>query len=176
MRYFILTILLLLNLSSCASLTKDEQIVNSIIHNHSEIEKRNSGLELIGSGSAIPDDVHGCILHYVANKMLTIPEARKLYINSSERLLKMINENSSLRPFMYRYPFTSKDLEYGISFYDRNGYFLEYPYVALISVTHEEVYYSYYDRNKKQYSKHVVFPKSKKFSFSDQLLRRSAML
>lgn len=51
----------------------------------------------------------------------TLEEARILYVKGVERLLKRVNQDPQIRPYLHNYPFTVSNLTYTMQF----------PYVAV---------------------------------------------
>ena len=144
-------------LTSCGALSKQEGTVNSIINQHGREEAKEYNLRLVGVGSAIPDNVHGFILDYNSEQKLTIPEARRLFIHGTEKLLYMINNSEELRPFMHEYPFTEKNIDYKLSFHNKDRTFVEPPYVAYVFLSENKVHYSFNDKNKHLFIKEMHF-------------------
>ncbi len=142
---------------SCEDVSKQEGTVNSIINQHGKEEAKEYNLRLVGAGSAIPDNVHGFILDYNSEQKLTIPEARKLYIQGTEKLLNMINNSEELRPFMHEYPFTEKNIDYKLSFHNKDRSFVEPPYVAYVFLSKNNVVYVFHDNKKGKFIDEMDF-------------------
>lgn len=138
-------------LTSCESVCYEEQILHCIIHTHAKGQLINHNLKLDGSGGSIPDQVKGFSLSYVTDKPMRIAEARQLFVEGAEELLKMINSNEQLRPYMSNYPFTIANLDYMIAFEKRNRYF-DPPFVALVFTKNEKLYFDFYDNEKRKFT------------------------
>ncbi|HEY4831659.1 MAG TPA: hypothetical protein VIH61_03765 [Waddliaceae bacterium] len=122
-----------------------------IIAQHEKVQKRKYNFDLIGSGGGIPDYVTNFSLHYVSTNQVDMLKTRKMFVNNVEDLLQLINSNEQIRPYLSNYPFTINNLEFRISFQDRFGKRQEPPYVALVSLINERIFYSFYDLSTRQF-------------------------
>ncbi|MBJ7450347.1 MAG: hypothetical protein JHC93_08330 [Parachlamydiales bacterium] len=100
------------------------------------------------AGGSMPYDVE--ILGYGFNgcKQLQIEEARSLIIKWSEDLIRKVNANEKIRPYLHNYPFTNKNINLAIDLEIVNGgtkYPVDPPYIAFIILTHGKIRYSVYD-------------------------------
>lgn len=93
-------------------------------------------------------DVKGYDLHYEAKKNLHVSEVRKLYVNTMENLLKKINNDPILRPYLHTYPFTIENVSIMISFHTSAGKSVSSQYVALVSCLNGNIFYRNYVNDK----------------------------
>ncbi|HEY4832305.1 MAG TPA: hypothetical protein VIH61_07080 [Waddliaceae bacterium] len=153
MKIILISILLLRTLVSCQTLCKQEVLLHQTIHSHAKIQKKIYGLALIGSGGSIPDhQVKEFIVHYVANRPMSLDEARNLYVHSVEGLLNLINSNDELKPYLDNYPFTVNNLDLKISYWDPNADGFDPPSVALVFLVRGNICYAYYDNQSARFT------------------------
>lgn len=79
---------------------------------------KEKGLYLEGFGGAFMDDIKEIGAYYVTFKPMTVEDARLLYIEVVEGILKVYNDNEIIRPFLHNYPFSFKNLKIRIEFDD----------------------------------------------------------
>ena len=104
-------------------------------------------LSVSGSGQGYSDAVEELIISFDSKTLLTLPEARKLYVEIVEGFIQKVNSNKNIRPFLLEYPFTADNASIKLSFIDKNhpkGCTFS-PYITYISVVNGEVDYSIYD-------------------------------
>ncbi len=150
-RKIIVLLLSTISMSSCAPTSQKEGLVIKITREYEKMERNKHGLLLVGSGSAIPDKVHGFILHFFGNQKLELSETRKLVINLVEDLLQMVNENTQIQDFLADKPFTAKNYDLRINFFEPCEQLVESPYVAYVSLIDGIIYYNYHDNLNDRY-------------------------
>ena len=90
-------------------------------------------------------------LGYHIKRHATVEEARELFIKYSQKLLQRINEDEKMRPFLNQYPFTEKDIRFGLSFVQQNKKEFTDGSVAYVSLVRENIYYYRYDGEKQRF-------------------------
>ncbi|MFI5334717.1 MAG: hypothetical protein ACHQT8_06120 [Chlamydiales bacterium] len=70
----------------------------------------------IGSGGKMPHDVQEISVSFIAYRRATIEQARVLEVTAIEKLLKKINENEKIRPFLREHPFKADRVDVSIAF------------------------------------------------------------
>ena len=60
--------------------------------------------------------IHLLAVGFSSKKTPTIEEARALYVPAAEHFLALINNDLTIRPYLYTYPFTIDNLKYHIGF------------------------------------------------------------
>jgi hypothetical protein len=118
---------------------------NEITGPFSTYLRKNYNLYYYGGGGGFLENVKIISLHYKTIKQLPIDDARVLFITCVEELLKRINENEKIRPYLEHYPFTEKGLEFSISLYDENKERVPPSFPAYVSLINKKIYYAYYD-------------------------------
>lgn len=121
--------------------------------------KEQKGLSLAGTGGQMMNDIQMMMMGFNFYKVVDIETARQLLTDSVQEYLSAINSNEKIRPYLHNYPFTPKNVEIVIYFYnpDRskvpNGkiniaeasrdeiiYYIDYPEKHTIKTIHEETY------------------------------------
>lgn len=82
------------------------------------IEKKYPSLKCDGVGAAAMTDVKKLIFGFTSREHLLEKEVIHLVCACTEELLAIVNADESIRPYLARYPFTSEDVQVGISFSD----------------------------------------------------------
>ena len=78
-------------------------------------------LRSIGSGGGMAYDVEEIRVMFFAYRPATIEEARVLETSLTEKLLKKINENEKIRPYLREYPFKANRARVSVSFHKPNS-------------------------------------------------------
>jgi hypothetical protein len=148
MKYFAATVIFFTALtsltSSCsAPLCRQAELINHITRQHAALEKKKHNLELVGFGSAGPTKTTQFCLTYASFEKVDIKEARRLLFDISEDALNIINANEEMRPYLSDYPYTFKNLDIGIVFFETFGTYVNPPYVGLASIVPERNLISY---------------------------------
>ena len=99
------------------------------------------GLVLSGSGGRYMNNLNQITQEFSSQGQFSIEEARRLFIQANLKLIKRINQDHNLRPFLFHYPFTFEDIQIKISFYDSEEK-AAYPYVTYISAINGKVFYN----------------------------------
>ncbi len=81
--------------------------------------RKELGLYSENMGGRMANDIEEISVRFVKFRPTGLEEARELEVLVSERLLRAINENEKLRPFLKKYPFTNDDVKVCIAFRDR---------------------------------------------------------
>ena len=84
-----------------------------------------------------------------STKKLNLEEARILYVDCVATLLKEVNENEKIRPYLIKYPFTYENTDVLLSFDDGNISLP--PYIALMYQAKGKVYYRHYKKETASY-------------------------
>lgn len=139
--YFILFLLIFVpfyTFSGCFYIKETDRIVSSVLK---DLEKKEK-IYLFGYGGAFRDDVEEINLSFSTKKNVDIQKARRLIIYIAETLLKKINSNTQIRPYLHNYPFTNNNLKVSIHFNDKNDKAVLPPYLAYVGLMFGEIDYS----------------------------------
>ena len=110
------------------------------------------GVSCNGSGGSFLDDVKTISLSFSAKDMnLSIDESRVLIVNAVERLIKRVNSNERIRPYLHQFPLASSGAKISFSFHTDSGERVGEKFVAYVSTDEKGwVYYSIYDHKAKE--------------------------
>jgi hypothetical protein len=101
------------------------------------------GLELAGSGGSMPADIKKITLQFDSPLELDLVCARRLFIESAEGLLYIVNRDKKIRPYLHDYPFTCRNIGFGIGFMHK-GKWAKNNKIAYVSIVNSIVFYSIY--------------------------------
>jgi hypothetical protein len=144
-------IVVILILAACSSTPYEIELSRQIINTFSIKMKKVNNLTLIGLGYRGGDPsgkLKAFSLTYVGQKFVNIEQARDLFIGLCEELLAQINANKKMKPWLADYPYTGKNLNIMLAFYEEPSKKVSPPYIALVSVLNGWVYYSTYENGK----------------------------
>ena len=119
-------------------------MVDRITSSYNKNLKKKHGLQVIGFGGAMMEDVEKINLHYVSYKRFNVQEARTLYFEIVKGLLEKVNADKKLRPFLHNYPFQIENLKISIRFEDSPGIRVPEEFVAYVSNIKNRVCYDKY--------------------------------
>jgi len=103
------------------------------------------GLDCVGSGGSMPEDVVSIKVRLSACKHATISEARQLELIAVRRLADLVNSHERIRPFLREYPFGLDRIEVSISFQQPTGERFCDGSVDYVSSINGILYYAAYD-------------------------------
>ena len=84
------------------------------------LEKQKK-LHLVGTGGEMMDDIQMMAMSFYFYSIVDADVARNLLITSVEEYLSVINTNEKIKPYLHNYPFTAKNVEVTIFFYNSDG-------------------------------------------------------
>jgi hypothetical protein len=92
------------------------QYVDEITNNFIQEAKSKLGLICWGRGGSMPHDVKSIEVAFICYQHGAIDKARALEVETTEMLIKLVNEHEKIRPFLHQYPFPPDSAEVLISF------------------------------------------------------------
>jgi len=100
------------------------------------------GLNLNGTIET-PDwnDIHQFEVTFCCIEKLNLIQTRKKLLHCIHEYLKLINSNNELKPYLYRVPFTNKELFFRIAFYEETGKRVTNGSIALCHLDEDTIYY-----------------------------------
>ena len=123
--------------------SQDIKIVNQI---QSKVEKKltaDGTVFVEARVTAMFNEVKELGFRLRSTKKLNLEETRVLYVNCVAALLKEVNENEKIRPYLIKYPFTYENTDILIAFRERDS--VPPPYIALVLKANEFISYSTYN-------------------------------
>ncbi len=149
LKIIIISIFAMLIITSCAKASSKEALVKEITKEYEKQECKKHGLLLVGSGSAIPDQIHAFILHFFSYQKLNQDEARKLVVDLVNELILKVNQNEKIQKYLINTPFNEKNYELLISIVDSNNKTIAEPYVGEIIMRKGEIIYFFIEKSEK---------------------------
>lgn len=134
---YLLYTCLMLTLWSCTHLEPEQKQVHKILSQYTKQQEKQRSLEMVGTGSSMPNKVKGFHVRFLSHEKLDRPAARRLLLDCSEDLLAMINQDEAIRPYLDTYPFTLKGIDLVIGFINEDDEFRTPPYVAIVCTADE---------------------------------------
>lgn len=136
-----------------------EKIADNITAKTAEKLKREKGLICVGTGGQMMGDIQVMDMGFNFYEVVSIDTARQLLIDAAQEYLSAINASEEVRPYLHDYPFTAKNVEIVIYFYNSDGhkvpssklniaaaeqgklfYYIDYPEKSALKTIHEETY------------------------------------
>lgn len=118
-----------------------KELTDSITSSYSRHLQKTKNLILCGSGGTSISDVQMINLEYDSSQELNLEETRLLFIDCVEGLLKIVNQDKQLRKYLHDYPFTCKNLMFGIGFITADNKWSGNNKIAYVSVIKEKIFY-----------------------------------
>jgi hypothetical protein len=113
--------------------------------------KKENDFSLVGLGyqrGCDSEKLKAFVLGFIAVNHVNVDEARDLFIGLCEELLDQINANEKMKPWLTDYPYTGKNLNIILAFYQAPSRLISPPYIALVSVLNGNVCYSTHENDK----------------------------
>jgi hypothetical protein len=145
---FILTILL----SSCSKYPKSfvyKDYSDEIIFSFIEWACNKYKMKVQGSGGMYLNCVRQISVDFIYEGVVCKEEVLVIYYDCVKELIKRINQNEKIRPFLINYPVSKENVSVKISFYNPNGW-LRPPKgeIARITPIEEDLYFSTFNHEK----------------------------
>ena len=123
----------------------NEDPLLTVIHKSAGIQKEKNKLSLIASNCSNGDEIEEVSLQYLSHKKMEIPEVRKVFVESVENILDLVNSDEKVDPYLKKGPVSLDQLNVSIGFADNNGELFEPPYIAYAYLYEQKIYYCYHD-------------------------------
>lgn len=115
--------------------------INRLVDNAISQYSKEENMKLFGYGGGMMHDIYTLSTHFVTLEPLTVDEARWKYIQGTQYLLKAINQDQTIRPYLHDFPFTHSNLEFRISYFGNNPQHACAPYVNFLFELRGELRY-----------------------------------
>ncbi|WP_420421709.1 hypothetical protein [Simkania sp.] len=111
------------------------------------------GVSCYGSGGSFLDNVKMISLSFSASNMnLSIDQSRIMIVNAVESLLKRVNDDERIHPYLEHFPFSSRGIKISFSFHNNKGERVSEEFVAYASTDEKgRVFYSGYDHKAEKF-------------------------
>lgn len=141
----LLLIILILAFRGCDDRSENDKMIENIFYNTSKVLKDRYHIHEMSSrtsgivGTPYYFEVLG--LGFSSYRVLSKDEGRKMLIDCAETLLKEINSNLNLLPFLKPSPFTINNVEIAIYDYQPDGQLAYYPDILIFAFRDGEITY-----------------------------------
>jgi hypothetical protein len=150
MKYLFL-ILIAFSFASCGGRSYS-YLADPIIASYGKEMKNKRGYWVTGTGGSMPcNDVRSIYIMFDGIYEVDIPQARCLFVEVVEGLVKKMNEDKAIRPFLHDYPVTYKNTRILLSFYDHYYDPVSEKYIGFVSCVNDKIYYRIYNKKTRQY-------------------------
>ncbi len=122
-------------------IAKKETLTNRIMMKVARQITTEKELYLIGTGAQMMNEIQMLALSFDGFRDVSLDEARELIVYAVETFVNEVNANEKTRPYLANYPFTAKNIEIRIWFYN-NDY---------TSVGPNHIFYIFNNRGKIEY-------------------------
>lgn len=116
-------------------------IADSIVDPYASHLERTKGVQVLATGGSFTTDVRSITRYFACWQKADIPTARRLYVEAVEELVKLMNENKAIRPYLHNYPFTFRNTNIAFNFHDSSNRWQKQNSLATVSGSHGRVYY-----------------------------------
>lgn len=98
-----------------------EKIADKITEKTAKKLKNQKNLVLIGTGGKMMNDIQAMDMSFNFYQEMDLKSSRELIIYVINEYLSAINSNNEVRPYLHEYPFTAKNIEIDIWFFQPDG-------------------------------------------------------
>jgi len=102
-------------------------------------------------GGSMRGSVKKVIISFNTLKEIKLEEARIIAIELGERLIKKINDNGEIRPYLQNYPFNKNNIDITLSFNEEAGPRVKREYITVLFIGGKNIRYLHYDHHKKEF-------------------------
>jgi len=135
-------LLLLVALCGCDSRTEDVKIMHNTVENVVKTLENRYQIQKMGFGEGGDKKFYKSIsLSFIVLRVLSKNEGRKMLIRCAEELLKAINSNEQLLPYLLPSPFSITNIEMTLFIYHPDGKEALYPNISIFTVRNGKVMY-----------------------------------
>lgn len=119
---FVFTGFIMKNKKQDYSISKGEQLVNSILANTAKIIKDKYNINPSGASAAMPGGpIQKLTVCFNTKSPYTKDQLRELLIKSAQELLKQVNDNNEIQEFLKKSPFNLRNVQIIIYNSDKDG-------------------------------------------------------
>lgn len=145
MKYLIL-ILTILFFASCGGRSYS-YLADPIFSAYGKEMKKKRGYWVQGTGGSMPNrDVRTLFMSFIGVREVDIPEARRLYIEVVDGLLKRVNSDKIIRPYLHDYPASWRNTQIHLSFVDKSNNPVTESHIAFVTCVNDIIYYTKYNQ------------------------------
>lgn len=154
-------------------LSEKERLSNDMKAKTAEELEKKHGIQTIGMGGSSYDKIRMLHLSFQIKEPLKKDFARELLVDCVYHLLKNINEDETIRPFLITYPFTETNVEIAIFSVDCEGAKVYHPFLTIADIADGKINYcTKSPENRYQYKT----KESETFAEAVEILKRQGKL
>jgi hypothetical protein len=113
-----------------------------LVSQHIKEMNKRYGFTCFGTGGSFMEDVKLIEIYYKADIDSTLSKARKLVLESSDYLLKLVNEDDIIQPYLHEHPFTYHDINITLNFNKKHQEDYEKAhYISTATLSKNKIYY-----------------------------------
>jgi len=140
--------------SSGYQICKYERIADRITEKTAKKLQEQKHLYLIGTGGRMMDDIKVMSMSFQYYEAIDLAVARQLLVSIIDEYLRAINSNQEIRPYLHEVPFTAKNVEINIWFYNPDRSNLPADKIYYISAINGIL--NYYIEGKKEFTREAI--------------------
>lgn len=119
-----------------------EKTFDEVLNQGIKFVEQKYKLKAIGSGGGMPDgSIHNFNITLEHKGILSIDDARFLLVNITNDFVQIVNKNPKIKPYLYNFPFTDKDISLMVIIKSVEGDDLIDPYLGSIGQCAGELWY-----------------------------------
>lgn len=139
---------------------KDEKIVIPIINQTVKVLEKRHDIHFCGMGMGGMEELSSLTLSFQVKRILSKNEARKMILNCIEEILKNINSNEEIKPYLTNFPFSYENISISLYLKTKKGEPIYHPNISIaasnslgleFNTIAEENEYSFKERAKETY-------------------------
>ncbi len=152
MRKILFTIYILMCSNGIFASPKYDKLAHRLMFDYAKTLRVDKGFALSAFGGSMRHDIEKISLNFISFDHLDVEGARKQYVEVVEGLLRRVNADEKIRPYLHNYPFTAENVKIMIGFEDKKRQIRADGCVAHMFVTRRNIIsYLAYDQEKQDY-------------------------
>ncbi len=135
--FFFVTICMMGHLEGAEPQPWDNRLLNS----YCKQVCRNKGWKVLAEGRAKHKNQEMLRIFFTAQWHLSLPEARRLIVEETQKLISLYNAKYTARSCQCSVPFSIENLSYSLSFCDACYRHFDMPYIARVASVRGKIFY-----------------------------------
>jgi len=87
------------------------------------------------------DEIHQFKVTFISDEKLNLKKTRKKLIYCIKQYLELVNNDNELKTYLYKFPFTHKELSLGISFREKTNERIKGDFIVMCFTNEDLIYY-----------------------------------
>jgi len=131
----------------CPACDAGYAVLNAYVKSYQKNE--NVSLSAFGGGF-LDNHVNHLVLRFSSYRALNLEQARIFFVSGAKDFLRAIDQDLKIRPYLNDYPFPYKEIAFSISFFKKNGGFVDKEYVSYVSIVEGTIFYCHYNETNRR--------------------------